>query len=95
MEYFSWSSSKNERLKKERNVSFEEVIFNIEQGHLLDIIQHPNQKKYKGQKILVVELRNYVYLVPCVEIEEGLFLKTIIPSRKMTKKYLNGGGAKW
>ena len=88
MEYFSWSNSKNKILRKERNVSFEEVIFNIEQGGLLDIIQHPNQEKYKGQKILVVELRNYVYLVPCVEIEEGLFLKTIIPSRKMTKKYL-------
>ena len=95
MEYFSWSNSKNKILRKERNVSFEEVIFNIEQGHLLDIIQHPDQKKYKGQKILVVELRNYVYLVPCIKTEEGLFLKTINPSRKMTKKYLKGGGAKW
>ncbi|MEW6285170.1 MAG: toxin [Chloroflexota bacterium] len=90
MKYFSWSEEKNELLREERQVSFEDVVFYIEQGFLLDVLEHPNQAKYKGQKIFVVQMDDYVYLVPFIEDEREIFLKTIIPSRKATKKYLKG-----
>ncbi len=86
--YFSWNNEKNELLKAERNVSFEEVVFYIEKGQLLDILQHPNQQKYPGQRIFIVNINDYAYLVPSVETEREIFLKTIIPSRKATKRYL-------
>jgi hypothetical protein len=57
---------------------------------LLDVLEHPNKEQYPGQMIFVVDVEGYVYLVPYVETEESVFLKTIIPSRKMTKKYLKG-----
>jgi len=90
MKYFSWNEEKNELLKEERQVSFEDVVFYIDQGFLLDILEHPNQEKYKGQKIFVVQMDDYAYLVPFLEDEREIFLKTIIPSRKATKKYLKG-----
>jgi len=88
MKYFAWDNEKNQLLKAERNISFEEVVFHIEKKQLLDIVEHPNQEKYKGQKIFIVNINNYAYLVPFVESEPEIFLKTIIPSRKATKKYL-------
>jgi len=88
MKYFSWNTDKNIKLQNERNISFEEVVFFIEKGCLLDIVQHPNQEKYAGQKIFIVNINDYAYLVPFVENEKEVFLKTIIPSRKATKKYL-------
>ena len=90
MKYFSWNNEKNQLLKSERNISFEEVVFHIEKQHVLDIVQHPNQERYKGQKIFIVNIDNYAYLVPFVESEREIFLKTIIPSRKATKQYLRG-----
>ncbi len=90
MKYFSWNEEKNELLKEERQVSFEDVVFYIDQGFLLDVLEHPNQEKYKGQKIFVVRMDDYAYLVPFLEDENEIFLKTIIPSRKATKKYLKG-----
>ena len=90
MRYFSWDEEKNELLKEERQISFEDVVFYIEQGFLLDVLEHPNQEKYKGQKIFVVQIEDYAYLVPFVEDEHEIFLKTIIPSRKATKMYLKG-----
>lgn len=90
MKYFSWNEEKNELLKEERQISFEDVVFYIEQGFLLDVLEHPNQEKYKGQKIFVVEIDEYAYLIPFVEDENEISLKTIIPSRKATKKYLKG-----
>ena len=90
MKYFSWNNEKNQLLKSERNVSFEEVVFHIEKQHVLDIIQHPNQERYKGQKIFIINIDNYAYLVPFVESEREIFLKTIIPSRKATRQYLRG-----
>jgi uncharacterized DUF497 family protein len=90
MKYFSWSQDKNELLKAERQVSFDDVILYIEMGFLLDVLDHPNQEKYKGQRIFVVDIDNYVYLVPFVENDDEVFLKTIIPSRKATKRYLKG-----
>jgi uncharacterized DUF497 family protein len=90
MKFFSWSEEKNELLKSERQVSFEDVVFYIEKGFLLDVLEHPNQEKYKSQKIFVVQIDDYVYLVPFIENDHEIFLKTIIPSRKATKKYLKG-----
>ncbi len=90
MKYFSWNEEKNELLKHERGISFEEVVFYIDLGFLLDVLEHPNQEKYKGQKVFVVQMEDYVYLVPFIESENEIFLKTIIPSRKATKKYLKG-----
>ena len=90
MKYFSWNEEKNELLKEERQVSFEEVVFYIEKGFLLDVLEHLNQEKYKGQKVFVIQIEEYAYLVPFIEDEHEIFLKTIIPSRKATKKYLKG-----
>ena len=87
-----YSLEKNEILKKERNISFEDVILSIENGYLLDDIEHPNKDKYQNQNIFIilVQIKNYVYLVPYVEEEDYIFLKTIIPSRQMNKKYNKG-----
>jgi len=90
MRYFDWSTDKNERLKKQRDITFEEIVFHILHDGLLDLLEHPNKKQYPDQRIFVVDVEGYVYLVPFVETEESVFLKTIIPSRKMTKKYLKG-----
>ncbi|MFH1610494.1 MAG: toxin [Patescibacteria group bacterium] len=88
MKYFDWSNTKNEQLKAERDICFEDCTIAIEEGKLLDIIKHSNERKYPNQKIFVIEINNYIYLVPFVEDEEKVFLKTIIPSRKATKKYI-------
>jgi uncharacterized DUF497 family protein len=88
VKYFSWNSEKNESLQRERGVSFEEVVFHIERGDLLDVLEHPNQERYPGQRIFVVNIDDYAYLVPFLESEAEVFLKTIIPSRKATNMYL-------
>ena len=88
MKYFVWSTEKNERLKAGRHISFEEIVFYIEAGQLLDIVEHPNVEKYQGQRIFIVNVNNYAYLVPFIETEDEIFLKTIIPSHKATRKYL-------
>ena len=88
MKYFAWSAEKNESLKIEGGVSFEEVVFQIERGNLLDILEHPNQRRYPGQRIFVVDIGGYAYLVPFVENEAEIFLKTVIPNRKATNTYL-------
>ncbi len=85
---FDWSSNKNEELIASRGVSFEEVIALIESGEILDVLEHPNQVKYAHQKIYVIEINDYAYLVPFVKDKNKIFLKTIIPSRKATKQYL-------
>ncbi|UCC41267.1 MAG: toxin [Candidatus Aminicenantes bacterium] len=88
MRFFDWSIKKNEELKSDRNVSFEDVVFSIVHDGLLDIVEHPNKQKYPDQRVFIVKIEEYAYLVPFVEEESVIFLKTIIPSRKMTKKYL-------
>lgn len=84
----NWNSDKNQKLLNERGVSFEDVIVCIQQGELLDIIEHPNKEKYPNQRVFVIEIDNYAFLIPYVETDEEIFLKTIIPSRKVTKTYL-------
>ena len=93
MKPFRWSPEKNEALRADRNVSFEQVVVAIETGGLLDILAHPNQEKYPRQRILVVAVDSYVCLVPFVEDEDCYFLKTVIPSRKATRDYLREGEA--
>lgn len=88
MKYFAWNEAKNEALRSEREIGFEDIVFHIERGGLLDILEHPNQTRYGGQRIFVVRRDDHVYLVPFVEDETFVFLKTIIPSRKATKQYL-------
>ena len=88
MKLFNWNSEKNERLKDKRAICFEDFVFYIDKGFLVDDVTHPNQEKYPGQRMLVVNIEEYIYLVPYVESEDELFMKTIIPSRKATKKYL-------
>lgn len=90
MKYYTWHTGKNELLKKDRKISFEEVVFCIENGGILDVADNPNQEKYKGQRMFIVNMGNYAYLVPFIEKEQEVILKTIIPSRKATKKYLRG-----
>jgi uncharacterized DUF497 family protein len=88
VKYFTWDDAKNEKLKAERGIGFEEIVFLIERGRVLDILEHPNQERYGGQRIFVVQREDYVYLVPFVEDDKLIALKTIIPSRKATKQYL-------
>lgn len=90
MKYFDWNPDKNEGLRTNRNITFEEIVFALAGDGLLDIIEHPNQAKYPDQRIFIVNVEDYAYLVPFVETEEVVFLKIIIPSRKMTKRYLGG-----
>ncbi|PLY10052.1 MAG: toxin [Arcobacter sp.] len=87
-----YSLEKNELLKEQRDISFEDVVLALESGNLLDDIEHPNKEKYPNQNIfiLLIEIKNYVYLVPYVEDDTSIFLKTIIPSRQMNKKYNKG-----
>lgn len=88
MKYLDWNQDKNELLKQTRRISFEEIGVAIKTDGLLDVYPHPNQKRYPGQKIYAVRVEDYIYLVPFVENEEKIFLKTIIPSRKAKRKYL-------
>jgi len=89
VKYFDWDDAKNAKLRTERGIGFEEIVFHIERGDLLDILEHPNPERYGGQRIFVVRREDYVYLVPFVGDEHTVFLKTIIPSRKATKEYLS------
>ena len=88
MKVYNWNSNKNQELIKSRNISFEKVVFYIENGGLLDDIIHPNTKEYPHQSIFILQIEDYVYLVPYVESGHYVFLKTIIPSRKFTKNIL-------
>jgi uncharacterized DUF497 family protein len=90
MKTYAWNPEKNDLLKEERGISFEEIVLNIQIGNEVNIYEHPNQERYPGQKISVVLIEGYAYLVPFVENEEEMFLKTIIPSRKATKQYSGG-----
>ncbi len=88
MNHFAWNPEKNEELIKERGISFERVVQHIGNEQVLDVIKHPNTSKYPNQRMFILEIDNYAYLVPFVENNSEIFLKTIIPSRKATRKYL-------
>jgi len=88
MKSINWNTEKSMVLKTSRGICFEDVVFYIERGDILDDYLHPNQQEYPEQRIMVIAFNNYAYLVPYVENEEELFLKIIIPSRKATRRYL-------
>jgi len=88
MKTFKWNDDKSQKLLAERGLSFEMVVNSVQSGGLLDDIAHPNREKYEHQRMLVIHINQYVYLIPYVETDHEIFLKTIIPSRKATKMYL-------
>jgi uncharacterized DUF497 family protein len=88
---YEWDPEKNEWLKKERHISFEQIVFHLSQGDIWKTADHPDQMNYPGQKIYFVKVEEYICLVPFVTEDEYLFLKTIIPSRKATKDHKEGG----
>src|SRR3989338_4516528 len=85
---FEFDIEKNRVLKRDRGISFEEIILLIDEGNLLDVVEHPNRLKYGNQQIYVVDVEGYAYLVPFVREGNTIFLKTIYPSRKATREYL-------
>lgn len=92
MKPFRWSVEKNALLQQERGLSFEQITVAVESGGLLNIVAHPNAERYPRQRIMVVVIDDYAYLVPYVEEEDHLFLKTIIPSRKATRDFIAAKG---
>ncbi len=91
---FLWDPQKNEHLKRTRGISFEEIVPHLQGEDLLDDIEHPNAKRYPGQRLYVVRIQDYVYVVPCVESNDSIFLKTAFPSRKATREYLTHASKK-
>ena len=87
MKTFDWNPDKNKLLIEERGISFEDVIYHLQNNGLLDDLKHSHQEKYPNQRIFIINIENYAYLVPYIESDEEIFLKTVIPSRKATKLY--------
>lgn len=88
MKRFAWNDDKNGWLQANRGITFNEIVRYIRNGHVLDVIEHPNQEQYPNQRMFVVQIADYVWLIPFVESEQEIFFKTAMPSRKMTKRYL-------
>ncbi len=89
MQHFNWDKEKNIKLKETRGISFEEIVFYISNGAVIDIVENKNNEKYKNQFMFIINIDSYAYIVPFVENDEEIFFKTIFPSRKATKKYLD------
>lgn len=90
MKPINWNADKNRQLIEERGISFEEIVFSLQSGGLLDDVEHSNKEQYAHQRIFIVAIDDYACLVPYVENDQEIFLKTVIPSRKATKQYLGG-----
>ena len=89
---FRWNEEKNALVKQERHMSFERIVVAIEEGHLIGVLEHPNKEKYADQMVLVVEIDEYAFCVPCVKEKNGdYFLKTLYPSRKYSRFFKLGG----
>ena len=91
MKYVAWDQEKNERLLATRGIGFEEVINAIFEGKTITVLRHQNVKRYPNQCLFVINIDDYAYVVPFVEDKEKVFLKTIYPSRKHTKFYIEKG----
>lgn len=91
---YNWNDQKNDMLKEQRGISFEEIIILISENKLVDVLSHPNKVKYPNQYLYLINICEYIYVVPFVNNVEKkeIFLKTIFPSRDYTKKYLSNGG---
>ncbi len=90
MKQISWNNGKNAKLKREKGIGFEDALFQINRGEVLDIVDNSNKRKYPNQRVFILEINEYVYYVLFVEDENEVFLITIIPSRKLKKEYLEG-----
>lgn len=90
MKVFNWNADNNRLLMERRGVSFEQVLFAIQNGDLVDDGPHPNREKHPSQRLFIVNMDDYAWLVPYVENDDEIFLKTVIPSRKATRRYLRG-----
>lgn len=88
MQQYDWNVEKNKILKESKGISFEEILNAIDNGEIIDIFSHPNQKRYPNQEIHAINIDDYIFLVPFVTRDEAIFLKTRIPSRKATKNIL-------
>ncbi|MCK4561014.1 MAG: toxin [Calditrichia bacterium] len=88
MKLINWNREKNEWLRKNRGICFEDILFYLDNNYLIDDVKHPNQVKFSGQRMMVFNIVEYIHLILYVESEDEIFLKTIIPSRKATKNYL-------
>ncbi len=88
VEHVEWNEEKDRWLQETRGISFRRIATLILEDDILDVIGHPNQERYPGQQLLFIKVDDYVYVVPFVEEEKRIFLKTIIPSRKATRAYL-------
>lgn len=86
----NWDNDKNRQLKKERSITFEQILVAIESGGMVDVLEHPNKEKYPDQVVILVRINDYVYAVPTVIKKGEFFLKTIYPSRKYTELYPAG-----
>ncbi len=86
---FYWDIKKNKKIKSERGISFEDMVIAINNGYILDIIEHPNDEKYSDQKLYIIKFNNYVYVVPVEATDSGLLMKTIFRSRKFNQIYNN------
>ena len=91
---FDWNEEKNTQLKEKRGVGFERIVLAIGEGRILDVLEHPNEERYKGQILIIVDVDGYAYVVPAVRSGEYWFLKTLFPSRKYTDRYLPGARRK-
>jgi len=88
MKAYNWNPEKNQQLIEQRGISFENIVFYLQNDGVLDDIKHPNEKDYPNQRVFIVNVDEYAFLVPYVESDNEFFLKTVIPSRKATKQYL-------
>ncbi len=84
---FDWDIEKNEILKKQRGLCFEDVVLAIDNNEIITITEHFNTQKYPYQQIIILKLNVYVHYVPFVLQNDTFFLKTIVPSRKLNKFY--------
>jgi len=88
MSKFDWNDEKNKMLEETRGICFEDILIHIKNGDVIDVIRHPQKERYPHQKIMVINIEEYIYLVPYVKSKGIIFMKTIIPSRKATREYL-------
>lgn len=89
---FDWDNDKNDQLKRERGISFEQIVFLVLNDRILDILEHSNKMKYRDQKLYIIDVEDYAYVVPFEDRKRVRFLKTIFPSRRYTRKYLRKEG---
>jgi hypothetical protein len=88
MREIDWGTEKDQELRRKYGFGFERVVAALSKGALLDDKSHPNAERYSHQRQLIVQIDSYVWVVPYVEDDYGMFLKTMFPSRKATKEYL-------